>query len=420
MVREVATTVKPLVAKNGNRLEVTCPADIGRMRADLTKVRQTLFNLLSNACKFTEKGVIRLEVRSQRSENREQKPEARPTLPILQFIIGDTGIGITAEQMNRLFEAFSQADASTTRKYGGTGLGLTISRNFCRMMGGDLAVASESGQGSTFTVTLPAEVKEPATAAAPIATRAAPTVPHSTVLVIDDEPVARDLIERALSKEGFHVALAADGRTGLELARKLEPQAITLDVMMPAMDGWAVLTALKADPATVDIPVIMLTVVDEKQIGFALGAADYFTKPIDWGRLNSALGKYRKPTNHQTVLIVEDDDQAREMLRRALSREGWQVLEAGNGRMALERLNGLVPALILLDLMMPEMDGFEFMQELRERPDCRRVPVVVITAKDITEDDRRRLNGNVARILRKSTLSMHELVAEVQALTRGA
>ena len=419
MVREVATTVQPLVARNANRIEVTCPADIGRMRADLTKVRQTLFNLLSNACKFTEKGVIRLEVRGQKSE-------INSPLGTLLFIVSDTGIGITAEQMNRLFEAFAQADASTTRKYGGTGLGLAISRNFCRMMGGDLAVASEPGKGSTFTVTLPAEVKEEGSVAEPIFTRAAPTaptalrIPHSTVLVIDDEPIARDLIERALSKEGFRVELAADGKSGLERARKLKPQAITLDVMMPGMDGWAVLTALKADPATAEIPVIMLTVVDEKQIGFALGAADYFTKPIDWGRLNSALQKYRKPTNHQTVLIVEDDEQAREMLRRALTREGWQVLEAGNGRMALERLDGLVPALILLDLMMPEMDGFEFMQQLRERPDCRRVPVVVITAKDITDDDRRRLNGKVARILRKSNLSMQELVAEVQALTRGA
>jgi CheY-like chemotaxis protein len=283
-----------------------------------------------------------------------------------------------------------------------------------------LAVASEPGQGSTFTVTLPAEVKEAGSVAEPIAPRAAPRVPHSTVLVIDDEPLARDLIERALSKEGFHIVLATDGRSGLELARKLKPQAITLDVMMPGMDGWAVLTALKADPATADIPVIMLTVVDDKQIGFALGAADYFTKPIDWARLNSTLVKYRKPTNHQSVLIVEDDEQAREMLRRALSKEGWQVLEAGNGRMALERLNGLVPALILLDLMMPEMDGFEFMQQLRQRPDCRLVPVLVITAKDITADDRSRLNGQVARILRKSNLSMQQLVAEVQALTQGA
>jgi len=418
MVREVATTVQPLVARNGNRLEVVCPADIGRMRADLTKVRQTLFNLLSNSCKFTEKGVIRLEVSSQESE-------IKSALRTLHFIVSDTGIGMTAEQMNRLFEAFAQADASTTRKYGGTGLGLAISRSFCRMMGGDLAVTSEPGKGSIFTVTLPAEVKEAGSAAGITARRATPAapaagpIPHSTVLVIDDEAGARDLIERALSKEGFHVVLAADGRSGLELARKLKPQAITLDVMMPGLDGWAVLTALKGDPATADIPVIMLTVVDDKQIGFALGAADYFTKPIDWGRLSSALQKYRKPANHQSVLIVEDDPQTREMLRRALAREGWQVVEAGNGRIALQRLDGLVPGVILLDLMMPEMDGFEFMQQLRRRSDCRRVPVVVITAKDLTEEDHRRLNGQVARILQKSNLSMKELVAEVQALTRG-
>jgi CheY-like chemotaxis protein len=238
------------------------------------------------------------------------------------------------------------------------------------------------------------------------------------VLVIDDEAGARDLIQRALSREGFHVELAADGRSGLELARKLKPQAITLDVMMPGMDGWAVLTALKADPATADIPVIMLTVVDDKQIGFALGAADYFTKPIDWGRLSSALQKYRKPADHQSVLIVEDDPRTREMLRRALTKEGWQVLEAENGRIALQRLEGLVPGVILLDLMMPEMDGFEFLQQLRQRPDCRLVPVVVITAKDITDEDRRRLSGQATRILRKSSLSLQDLVAEVQALTQ--
>jgi signal transduction histidine kinase/DNA-binding response OmpR family regulator len=458
MVNDVATTVQPLVAKNGNRLDVVCPADIGRMRADMTKVRQTLFNLLSNSSKFTEKGVITLRVdrgaRSSRSQfeasrlepssasddpaaplarhmtQRASGEDARSggrdaRAPIVTFIVSDTGIGISAEQMSRLFEAFAQADASTTRKYGGTGLGLTISRNFCRLMGGDLTVASEPGQGSIFTVTLPMEVKEADSDSALVATLPVPTAqtadrtPHSTVLVIDDEATARDLIARGLSKEGFHVELASDGRTGLEQARKLKPQAITLDVMMPGLDGWAVLTALKSDPATANIPVIMLTVVDEKQIGFALGAADYFTKPIDWGRLNAALLKYRKPTNHQYVLIVEDDQQAREMLRRALAKEGWQVIEAENGRLALQRLNGQVPALILLDLMMPEMDGFEFMQELRQRPDCRLVPVVVITAKDITEEDRMRLNGEVARILRKSNLSMKELVAEVQALTRG-
>jgi signal transduction histidine kinase/DNA-binding response OmpR family regulator/ligand-binding sensor domain-containing protein len=431
MVQEVASTVQPLVARNGNRLEVLCPPDTGTLRADLTKVRQTLFNLLSNASKFTEKGVIRLEVRSvkpqvrSRGEQAQEVEASRATLnpqpSTLNFLVSDTGIGMTPDQLSRLFEAFSQADASTTRKYGGTGLGLAISRKFCRMMGGDLTVTSQPGKGSTFTATLPAEVAEPVGAASrsdPLTAAIPHSVlrsPHSTVLVIDDEANARELVARALTKEGFRVELASDGPSGLEKARQMKPEVITLDVMMPGMDGWAVLRALKADPQTVAIPVIMLTIVDDKQIGFALGAADSFTKPIDWARLNATLRKYRKETKEQTVLIVEDEAQTREMLRRSLVKEQWEVLEAGNGRVALEKLNGTVPALILLDLMMPEMDGFEFMQQLRKRPECRQVPVVVITVKDITEEDRRRLNGQVVRILRKSQLRIEDLVREVAA-----
>ena len=422
MVQEVASTVQPLVAKNGNRLEVTCPADIGTMRADLTKVRQTLFNLLSNASKFTEKGVIRLSVERGSVERRESPRSDAPTLPrsTLHFRVSDSGIGMTSEQLSRLFEAFSQADASTTRKYGGTGLGLAISRKFCRLMGGELTVTSEPGKGSTFTVTLPVEVQGPvAEHGTSFFVRSALAKPHSRVLVIDDDPSARDLISRSLAKEGFAVELAADGKIGLEMARTLKPQVITLDVMMPGMDGWAVLTALKADPVTADIPVIMLTIVDDKQIGFALGAADYFTKPIDWGRLTVALQKYRRGSDGHTVLVVEDEPQTREMLRRALVKGEWQVLEAENGRVALEKLDGVVPEIILLDLMMPEMDGFEFMHELRKRPAFRLVPVVVITAKDVTEEDRRRLNGQVARILQKSGLRMEDLVAEVLAVSGG-
>jgi signal transduction histidine kinase/DNA-binding response OmpR family regulator/ligand-binding sensor domain-containing protein/protocatechuate 3,4-dioxygenase beta subunit len=416
MIQEVAMTVQPLVTKNSNRLELDCPPDLGSMRADLTKVRQTLFNLLSNACKFTEKGVIKLSARRE-DVKREDPALSAPDVSRYIFHVSDTGIGMTPEQLSRLFEAFSQADASTTRRYGGTGLGLAISRKFCRMMGGDLTVTSQPGKGSSFIVTLPSEVLSPTPEqVTSFFTRSAAVARHSSVLVIDDDASARELIARSLSKEGFQVELAGDGKTGIEMARALKPQVITLDVMMPGMDGWAVLAALKADPATADIPVIMLTIVDDKQIGFALGAADYFTKPIDWNRLSAALQKYRRTTGQQTVLIVEDEEQTREMLRRALTKEAWRVLEAENGRVALEKLNGQVPALILLDLMMPEMDGFEFMQELRKRPDCRQVPVVVITAKDITEDDRRRLNGQVARILQKSGLSMEELVGQIRSV----
>jgi CheY-like chemotaxis protein len=338
------------------------------------------------------------------------------------FSVSDTGIGMTAEQMGRVFEAFTQADASTTRKYGGTGLGLAISRKFCRLMGGDLTVSSQPGKGSTFTISLPVEVSDQpavsdsATSHDPDDARSGVPTPHSTVLVIDDDPNSRELVRRALRKEGFRVEIAATGQSGLEAARRLRPNAITLDVMMPGMDGWAVLRALKADPATADIPVVMLTIVDEKQVGFALGAAEYFTKPIDWAGLVDTLQKYRRTGDHPSVLVVEDEPQTREMLRRTLAIAEWQVMEAENGRVALEKLNRVVPSVILLDLMMPEMDGFEFMQELQKRPAFRRVPVVVITAKDLTDEDRRRLNGQVSRILQKGQLRMEDLVNEVMAV----
>ena len=426
MVREVASTVQPLVARNTNKLEVDCPTDTGSMRADHTKVRQTLFNLLSNACKFTEKGTITLRVWNDecRMTNVEMAKASDSSIRHSSFVIftvTDTGIGMTQEQIAKLFEAFTQADASTTKKYGGTGLGLAISRKFCQMMGGDLTVASEPGKGSTFTFTLPTQVEEPKPDVAAEVTRRTDQphrllTPAATVLVIDDDPAVRDLMQRSLGKDGYHVEVATDGRAGLEMARRLKPTVITLDVMMPSMDGWAVLAALKADPATADIPVVMLTIVDERNMGFALGAADYFTKPIDWQRLSSVLQKYRKPAASPTVLIVEDDERTREMLRRTLQKEGWQIREAANGRLGLEQLTHSVPGLILLDLMMPEMDGFTFMKELRQRPDCARLPVIVITAKDLTEEDRRRLNGEVARILGKDSTSREQLVAEVRQL----
>jgi signal transduction histidine kinase/CheY-like chemotaxis protein/ligand-binding sensor domain-containing protein len=429
LVQEVAATVQPLVARNGNRLEVHCPPGIGVMHADLTKVRQTLFNLLSNATKFTEKGTIRLEVTSTSSQTAnlplpggEDRGEGE-RCPCIQFSVVDTGIGMTPEQLSKLFQAFTQADSSTSRKYGGTGLGLAISRKFCQMMGGDLTVTSQYGKGSAFTVTLPAEVKEPATEiATPAACAAAKPPdaqgsPRSTVLVIDDDPAVQDLMRRSLEKEGFAVQTAADGKSGLELANRLKPAVITLDVMMPHTDGWSVLTTLKANPATAGIPVIMLTIVDDKPMGFALGAADYFTKPIDFQRLHQVLGKYRKPANHQKVLLVEDDPQTREMLRRSLEKAGWQVAEAPNGKVGLEQMDGVAPALILLDLMMPEMDGFEFMEALRQRRDAPGIPVLVITAKDLTEADRRRLNGGVERIIQKGASTQAEVLELVRSVT---
>jgi CheY-like chemotaxis protein len=379
------------------------------MRADLTKVRQSLFNLLSNACKFTAQGTITLAV------SRETVDGA----VWVTFRVTDTGIGMTSDHIGKLFQVFVQADASTTRQYGGTGLGLAITQRFCQMMGGDITVESALGQGSTFTIRLPATVIDPkAAAVSHVEATPASALPEGTptVLVIDDDLTVHDLMQRSLRREGLRMATATSGEEGLRRARQLRPAAITLDVMMPGMDGWSVLTALKADPLLADIPVIMLTIVDDKNMGYALGAADYLTKPVDWDRLVTILRKYRCAHPPCTVLVVEDDTDTRDMLRRMLTREGWAVTEATNGRVALERMAECQPELILLDLMMPEMDGFAFLEALRQQDAWRSIPIVVVTAKDLTPEDRQRLNGYVEQILQKGAYSREELLHEIHHL----
>jgi signal transduction histidine kinase/CheY-like chemotaxis protein len=420
LVDEVRATIHPLIEKNGNVLELDCPSDVNGMHADVTRVRQILFNLLSNASKFTEGGTVKLQVR--REENGDGDSD------VVVFRVTDTGIGMTPEQLGKLFQAFSQADASTSRKYGGTGLGLVICRRFAQMMGGDVSVESTMGEGSIFTVRLPARVKRPVKEATIVPTTAAslglttpahstpldPSAPsRGTVLVIDDDPNACELMVRSLSKEGFRVLTATEGVDGLRLAREFHPHVITLDVLMPGMDGWSVLRELKADPKLSNIPVIMITMADDRSTGYALGASDYLTKPIDRERLAASVQKYRHGS--QAVLVVEDDDDTREMMVRTLANDGWTVREAANGRVALERVQEAVPELILLDLMMPEMDGFEFISHLRDNDAWHAIPVVVLTAKDITAEDHLRLQGNVRKVFRKASFSRDELVEEIRA-----
>jgi CheY-like chemotaxis protein len=374
----------------------------------VTKLRQCLLNLLSNASKFTQNGTITLEVAREGAESHEW----------ITFRIQDTGIGMTPEQVQKLFQAFAQAEVSTARRYGGTGLGLAISRRFCQMMGGDITVESAVGQGSAFTLRLPAAVPEAPAEPAPLRTAPAPS-PHgqNTILVIDDDPTVHDLMGRFLTPEGFHVVTASGGEEGLRLARELQPCVIILDVMMPGMDGWTVLLTLQDDPAVADIPVIMVTIVDNQNRGYMLGAADYMTKPIDRARLTAMLQKYRSQDPAGQVLVVEDDPATREGLARLLEIEGWSVLQAENGRVALERMAVTPPELILLDLLMPEMDGFEFLRKLRKAPAWRSIPVVVITAKDLTEEDHLQLNGHVRMILEKGAYSRVELLHELRDFT---
>ncbi len=406
MVGEVVATVDTLVKKNGNRLHLQIDTAITEMHADVTKVRQALFNLLSNAAKFTHQGVVSLVVQ------REQKGG----VDWVCLSVSDSGIGIPAEKIEHVFDEFTQADETTTRDYGGTGLGLPISRRFCHMMGGDITVESVMGEGSTFTIRLPLEVEDEGSESQAKAAPAVITGPGEdpVVLVVDDDPNALDLLGRTLQEAGMTVVTASEGEEALNLARKLHPAAITLDVLMPGMDGWEVLRELKADRETQDIPVIMVTMTDDRALGYALGATEFLTKPVQRSQLVQLLERYASEDTVRRALVVDDKPENRALLQHALEQEGWQVSEAENGRVALENLAELAPSLILLDLMMPVMDGFEFVMKMRKQESTPHIPIVVVTAKDITEEDRQRLNGGVVGLIEKDGLTRDSLLAQLR------
>jgi signal transduction histidine kinase/CheY-like chemotaxis protein len=413
LIDEVSSTIQPMVEKNANELHIERAADLGGMHADQLKVRQALFNLLSNAAKFTHEGSITLNAKREQMDGADW----------IVFRVEDTGIGLSPDKIVRLFQDFTQADASTTRRFGGTGLGLALTRRFCQMMGGDVTLHSVLGEGSTFTIKLPAIVTEvkpeigsdAASETSPVVSgldRSTDPVPppSSCVLVIDDDPSQRDLMRRFLSKEGFCVRSADSGEEGLRLALELIPIAITLDVMMPEMDGWAVLKAIKSNAILREIPVIMLTMVDDPDQGFTLGASDYVTKPVNRRRLSKILKRYSCPTPPCPILLVEDDPATRSSMRNMLEKHGCRVTEAENGEVALRLMERERPSLIFLDLMMPVMDGFTFADRVRLHPEWRSIPVIVVTAHDLTREERRRLNGYVETILQKAGYSKDELL----------
>jgi len=408
VLEEAIGTVAPLVAKNGNQLVTDFGENLGSIRTDLTKLRQSLFNLLSNAAKFTEGGTVTLAVRRDRRDDGDW----------ITMSVSDTGIGIRGEQLEHVFEEFSQADESTSRDFGGTGLGLPISRRFCRMMGGDITIASEIGKGSTFTIELPAQVDalEAAKAAAQEdAPRSAPMPGGaSMILVIDDDQDSRDLLRRTLESDGHHVTTAAGGKEGLELARKIQPSLITLDVMMPDLDGWAVLKELKTDPDLRDVPVMMVTIEGGKDLGYTLGAVEHLTKPVDREQLLQLAHRHAEAGGDRHALVVDDDQTIRTMFRQLLEGDGWTVDTAENGVIALESASEHPPNLVLLDLMMPVMDGFDFLLEFNDREEFETVPIIVVTAKDLSADDRQRLIGGVERVVAKSGLTQKELVKHVR------
>ena len=310
--------------------------------------------------------------------------------------------------MGACLNRFQQADASTHSEYGGTGLGLVNVKHYAQIMGGDVTLESVFGEGTTFTLWLPIQAQ---VAKLEVEETDPPPAPEGalTVLVIDDDPQCRETMGRVLEEEGFYVVTAGSGEQGLRLAKQFRPAVITLDVLMPSMDGWSVLTQLKMDMELADIPVVMVTQVEGRNMASNLGAADFLTKPVNRERLIHTLNRYLSNETGVSILVVDDEVSIRSAFRDILEKEGWNVSTAENGREALERVNESLPSLILLDLMMPEMNGFAFIEELRKNPAWRMIPVIIVTAKEITEEDRLRLNGYVEKVLAKADIKQDEL-----------
>jgi PAS domain S-box-containing protein len=403
MLTEVEAVVSPLLQKNANVFESHATSELLTMHSDLVKVRQILFNLLSNASKFTQGGRITLRARRLAKKDGDW----------LEFEISDTGIGMTPEQVSKLFQAFTQADSWTTRQYGGTGLGLSITRHFCRMLGGDVSVSSELGKGSIFSVRLPATIAQTEAEKREVPEESAN---RGTILIIDDERASRELLAEELTRKGYGVFLAGSGSEGLRLARELRPDAITLDIIMPDLDGWAILRDLKADPHLQDIPVILITILGDREMGYALGAADYLVKPIDTGALMQALERCCVKDAQAEVLIADDDAATRSLLRRSLTKAGWLVSETADGRECVALLERSRPAVILLDLMMPEMNGFEVLEVMRSKEDWRDIPVIIITAKDLDREELTWLSQHSEKVFRKGAYGRTELVDAVHRM----
>lgn len=416
MLEDLNNIVLPLLEKNKNSFKCEIDPGVGIMHTDLVKVRQCLLNVLSNASKFTKEGSITLSVKPLKAEHNE----------FVLFAISDTGIGLTPEQLSTLFQAFSQAESSTSRRFGGTGLGLYLTKRFCEMLGGKVTVDSEYNKGSTFSLIFPVISKVGIEKSAigkssEIKDEGKPTA--KTILVVDDDPKIHELMQKAMEEKGIRVIHAFHGEECLFLARKYQPDLITLDVIMPMMDGWATLSALKSEASLAHIPVILCSILLEDDLGFALGAVDYLHKPIEPKILLEKIEHILPEGSIKSVLIVDDEEDARIIMRRAVKKSGWEIQEAKNGIEALQVLSQHSPSVILLDLMMPEMDGFTVIQELQKNKKWSQIPIIVVTAKELSKEERDFLNSSSKIILQKGSYSHQQLIAaitnQIQQITKN-
>ncbi len=404
VVTAVLDTIEPLAVQKGIRVEAEVQGS-GEVQADAGKLRQMLLNLVSNAIKFTPEGGT-VSVSWKRSDE------------AVEISVADNGIGISKEDQGKIFREFHQLDTGPGRREQGTGLGLALTRRFAALHGGDVTVSSEPGKGSVFTLRLPAHVPAAAT---PAAVASAPKEPvdesRPLVLVIEDDAGAAELLTRQLALGGFRTSVARTGTEAINSARSLRPAAITLDILLPELDGWEVMSRLKAQPETSEIPVVVVSVIDNPDLGMALGALDYFVKPVDGRQLVARLKRFKlkgPKDEPATVLVVDDEAANRQWLSRILEPAGFTVELATGGRQAIELARAHPPDLVLLDLMMPEVTGFDVVEALRSDQRTQDTPIMILTARHLTEEDKRHLNGHVSTILSRGSVGASDLIELLQ------
>jgi signal transduction histidine kinase/DNA-binding response OmpR family regulator len=405
LVANLLEGISPLAEVKGLRIDTRFGPGLPAVEADPERLKQILINLLSNAVKFTDHG--RVEV------------SAQPSGRMVQVAVRDTGIGISAEAQKVIFDEFVQGDGSSTRRHGGTGLGLSIVRKLVEMHGGAITVASQPGKGSTFTFTIPAWTAKRATilpAERRLPGRPSQGLPGGAILVVDDDPGVRQLIARHLEQEGWKTVQASNAADALQLARESRPMLITLDIMMPDASGWWVLEKLKEDPLTAGIPVLVVTIVEDQRLVFALGASDYLAKPYERGALVAKIHRLLPQLVGKRVLVVDDDAEARALLSKILKEENAEVVAAGSGDEAMTLIAQTPPDLVLLDLMMPGMSGFEMVARMRALPSAAGIPVMIVSAKELTTEDVLTLNGHIQRFVAKGSIEPEGLTNAVRQL----
>ena len=411
ILETVQNTLEPFAKINNNNIKVNKPEEDITINSDELKFRQILFNLLTNSCKHSENSIINLSIKKIKKNK----------LNYLLCNIEDKGIGISKEKIKDIFEPFSQVDSKDNNIIKGTGLGLTIAKAYTELLGGIISLESKLGQGTTFEVTILQDYYKSSVKSNLAIDSKGKSIrkveSNQNILIIDDDILFLDMMKSKISKNGYVVHVANNGKRGIEKAKEILPDIIILDIIMPDLDGWTVYKKIKSIPLLSEVPIIIVTVGDYKKMAYDFGVKEFLSKPINWKSLSDTINKYKIETSKNHILIVDDDNVTRTILKKMLIKDGWSIAEAENGEDALKSIKDKQPALILLDLIMPIMDGFEFLNEFKNN-DYKNIPIIIITSKDLSEDDLKYLNENSSMIIQKGNYTKDQLVGEIDKVIK--